>query len=232
MLVSNKKPNSGAAKDAFHEISISRQFNLDSTDLECSFTFLCCPVLAPISPILASLFFLFIKDYTQPLTFVFQKERLGPFAKLISPIERIRWLFLLFLHLLCSWNSCCSGRCDQWPRFYLLVKAESGTAIRDIRILISNQIETLIAYGLFQWTEIYGSVSYLNWYLIHPTIYNISYIQVLGSFAVSTVSSAFTSCSSQWEEDAIWSLSSQEMAAFKKSEFCTVLSVQLLYCTS
>lgn len=150
MLLSNKKPNSGAAKDAFHEISISRQFNLDSTDLECSFTFLCCPVLAPISPILASLFFLFIKDSPHSTTHFFLPEgETGLLAKLISPIERIRWLFLLFLHLLCSWNSCCSGRCDQWPRFYLLVKAESGTAIRDIRILISNQRETLIAYGLF-----------------------------------------------------------------------------------
>lgn len=100
MLVCNKEPNSGAAKDAFHEISISRQFNLDTTDLECSFTFLCCRVLAPISLISASLFFLFIMDsphrYLSTSHFHLPE---GPLAKLISLIERIRWLFRLLLHL-------------------------------------------------------------------------------------------------------------------------------------
>lgn len=146
MLVCNRKPNSGAAKDAFHEISISRQFNLDTTDLECSFTFLCCPVFGPISPISAFLFFLFIMDSSRCCLsashFHLPERETEPFAKLISLIERIRWLLLLLLHLkdiFCSWNSCYSGRHDQWPRFYLLVKAESGTAIRDIRILISTK---------------------------------------------------------------------------------------------
>jgi len=57
VLVSNGKPNSGAAKDALHEISLPRQFHLDAADLECSFTYLCCPVLASISFSSALFFF-------------------------------------------------------------------------------------------------------------------------------------------------------------------------------
>lgn len=49
MLACKRKPNDGTAKDVFHEISICRQFNLGTKDLERFFIFLRCCVLTIIS---------------------------------------------------------------------------------------------------------------------------------------------------------------------------------------
>lgn len=82
MLACKRMPNDGTAKDVFHEISICRQFNLDTKDLEHFFTFLHCCVLSIIScsyaPLVTCSLRLLYTIRSQSVIFIFQMERLGP----------------------------------------------------------------------------------------------------------------------------------------------------------
>lgn len=82
MLACKRKPNDGTAKDMLHEISICRQFNLDTKDLERFFTFLRCSVLSIISrsyaPLVTCSLRLLFTIPSQSVIFIFQMERLGP----------------------------------------------------------------------------------------------------------------------------------------------------------